>query len=407
MTDEHVAPRKAGRPRLLTPVFLLVTFATFSYFVGIGVLLPTLPRYVEGPLGGGSTAVGLSIGSFSLAAVLLRPFVGRLGDRRGRRLLVVVGGGAVGLSAISYVFADSVSSLILLRLIAGAGEGFFYVGAASVINDIAPEERRGEAMSYFSLALYTGLAVGPVLGEAALGDGRFRLVWVVAAAAAFVAAVSGLRLPDTRPAEDERGHGRSSGKYVHRAALIPGIVLATSVWGFAGFSTFVPLYALRLGLDGSDMVFVVYSAVVLTIRSAGARIPDLLGPRTTARVALVCAAVGLGLIGLWAQPSGLFVGAAIAAAGQALSFPALMTIAVRGAPRAERASVIATFTAFFDLAFGLGAVTLGGVASVLGYRGLFLTAAGIAGAGLLLLVVRARRGAARQPAEAVSATADS
>ena len=71
----------------------------------------------------------------------------------------------------------------------------------------------------------------------------------------------------------------------------------------------------------------------------------------------------------------LFVGAVVFGIGQALAFPALMTLAISGTKPSERGAVVGTFTAFFDLSFGLGALSLGGVAALLGYRGLFITAA--------------------------------
>ena len=382
--------RAEPRPRLITPVFLLVTFATFAYFVSVGALIPTLPLYVEGPLGGGDVAVGIGIGAFSLSAVLLRPLSGRLSDVRGRRLLLVAGAGLVTLSVAGYVFASSFALLVFLRLVTGAGEAFFYVGAASAINDIAPDERRGEALSFFSLALYAGLAIGPVLGEAVLGVDSFDAAWLLSAGAAAVALLLGWKVPDTRPSRE----AGVSPPLVHRAALVPGTVLAASVWGLAGFSTFVPLYARELGLEGASLVFVTYSSLVLALRLFGARIPDRLGTRLTARLALTASALGMAILGFWSASAGLFVGGAVFGIGQALAFPALMSIAVRGAPASERGAVVGTFTAFFDLAFGLGAVTLGAVASSFGYPGAFQVAGVVALGGLGLLFLYAHRDAA-------------
>lgn len=378
-----------ARPRLVTPVFVLITLSTFAYFVSVGALIPTLPLYVEGPLGGGDVAVGLGIGAFSLSAVLLRPFVGRLSDARGRRLLLVTGAALVTVSVAGYALVSSLIPLLVLRLVTGAGEAFFYVGAAAAINDIAPDERRGEALSFFSLALYAGMAIGPILGEAALGDDRYVAAWLLAAGAAGLALLLGWKVPDTRPPDVVPG----AAPLIHRAALVPGSVLAASVWGLAGFSAFVPLYARELGLEGSSYVFATYSSLVLALRLFGARIPDQLGTRLTSRLALTASAIGMAVMGFVDAAWGLFVGGAIFGVGQALAFPALMSIAVRGAPASERGAVVGTFTAFFDLAFGLGAVSLGAVASVFGYEGSFRMAALVALGGLGLLYVYARKDA--------------
>ncbi|HEY5699260.1 MAG TPA: hypothetical protein VIT01_17270, partial [Acidimicrobiales bacterium] len=50
--------------RLVTPLFLLITFSGLAYFVAIGSLLPVLPRYVENNLDGSGLEVGLVIGAF-------------------------------------------------------------------------------------------------------------------------------------------------------------------------------------------------------------------------------------------------------------------------------------------------------------------------------------------------------
>ena len=372
------------RPRLVTPAFLLITLSTFAYFVAIGALIPTLPRYVEGPLEGTGGSVGLAMGAFAVSAVLMRPFTGRLGDVRGRRVLIVGGALLVAISVAGYLVADSLPVLIALRVLTGAGEAFFYVGAAAGINDLAPDERRGEALSFFSLALYSGLAVGPVVGELVLESGTFDHAWIVAAGASLVAAALGLRVPETRAAADDI---QPRGKLISRGALLPGTILLTSVWGLAGFNTFVPLYADELGI-ASRIVFVAYSVIVLSIRLFGARIPDVLGPWRTARDALSISTIGLATMGLWRTPTGLVVGALVFAVGQAMTFPALMTIAVRSAPESERGAAIGTFTSFFDAGFGIGAFALGIVSDSFGFGGSFIAASFVSLGGLALLLTK-------------------
>ncbi|MDP8957394.1 MAG: MFS transporter [Actinomycetota bacterium] len=376
------------RPPLVTPVFVIIVLSSLAYFIAVGGVLALLPRFVQGPLRGGDVAVGLSVGAFTFTAVVLRPLAGRLGDRRGRRVLMFGGAALVGVSFAGYSVATGLPALVALRLVTGAGEGFFFTGAGSAINDLAPNERRGEAVSYFSLAVFGGLAAGPAIGEFLLDRAGFNAVWWAAAGASAVAAALAASISETRP---ERAPDASPGRLVHRAALVPGTVHATNVWGFAALSSFVPLYALQLGMPGSRFVFLTYAGIILAIRSVGARIPDVLGPRTTTRAAMVSSITGLLLMGTWASPTGLFVGTSVFAVGVALLYPGLMTMAVHAAPAEERGSVVGTFTAFFDLSYGLGALTLGGVASAFGYRGAFLTAALAGLGGFLLLLLGTRK----------------
>ncbi|HEX2088632.1 MAG TPA: MFS transporter [Actinomycetota bacterium] len=375
------------RPPLVTPVFVTIVASSMAYFIAVGGVLALLPRFVRGPLRGDDVAVGVSVGAFTFTAVVLRPLAGRLGDRRGRRLLMFGGSAVVAASFAAYSLASAVPVLVALRLLTGAGEGLFFTGAGSAINDLAPNERRGEAISYFSLAVFGGLAVGPAIGEFLLDRSGFDAVWWAAAGGATIAAVLAASMRETRP---ERATDASPGRLLHRAALVPGTVHATNVWGFAALSSFVPLYALQLGMPGSRFVFLVYSGIILAIRSVGATIPDRLGPKTSTRAAMICSITGLLLMGTWASPTGLFLGTSVFAVGVALLYPGLMTMAIHAAPESERGSVVGTFTAFFDLSYGLGALTLGAVASAFGYRGTFVAAALAGLGGFLLLLVRTR-----------------
>ncbi len=191
----------AAEGRLVTPAFLLVMASTFAYFLAMGALVAVLLRFVEGPLRSGKGGVGIVVGAFSLTALILRPVAGRIGDARGRSVLMVGGGAVVALSVAGYIVAPSVPVLVVFRLLTGVGEAFFFTGAASAANDLAPEERRGEAVSYFSLALYGGIAAGPFLGEAVLGIG-FSAVWIAAVAAVAAAALLGSMVRDVEQPED-------------------------------------------------------------------------------------------------------------------------------------------------------------------------------------------------------------
>ncbi|MGH2702107.1 MAG: MFS transporter [Actinomycetota bacterium] len=392
-----------GRPQLVGPLFALVMLATFSYFISVGALQPTLPRFIEGPLGGSDVAVGVGIASFSLAAVLLRPFVGRISDTYGRRILIISGGLVVGGSSLALVWASTLPVLIVLRFLAGVGEAAFYVGCATIINDLAPDERRGEAFSYFSLALFGGLAVGPIIGETMLEHFGYNAAWQIVAWTSVLASLVGLRLPETRPAVESDAAVKRR-RIIHPAGLLPGTVLASAILGLAGFSTFVPLYALEIGLDGSRLVFALSSVLIFSIRLLGARIPDLLGARKAGRIALLTNTSGFLVMALWATPAGLYLGTALFAVGQSLVFPALMSLAIGNAPPTERGAVVGTFTAFFDLAFGIGALTLGWVASQFGYNGVFMGAAISAalGLGALQMATKSRTAsmAASEPVEA-------
>lgn len=370
------------RARLLTGQFLLLTVAATCYFLSLGVLLPVVPRYVERTLGGGSLAVGVAVGAFAAGAVLLRPYAGRLGDHLGRRVLVIGGAAVVAATTLAYLGATGLPTFVAIRFLGGVGEAAFFVGAGTMVADLAPPERRGEAISYWSVAVYGGLAFGPLIGERTFAAAGHRWVWVVAAGLATVAALLGLRTIDTLAAGP--GAAAPTQPLLARRGLLPGVVLFLGMCGLAAFVAFIPLYVDEVGVGASDGIFLLYGCLIIAIRVLGARLPDRLGPQWAGTLALVLGAAGMLLLGWVASRAGLLAGTVVFALGMSFMYPSMLTLALVGTTEAQRASVVGTVSAFFDLSQGVGAAALGGLAAWAGYRGAF---AGGAVAGLVGLVL--------------------
>ena len=376
------------RRSLLSPGFVLVTAATLFYFIALGALLPTLPVYVEDELGGGSVAVGVTVGVFAVSAALLRPLAGRLGDTRGRRILVIGGSLVMGVSVLAYTLVDSIAALVALRLLTGAGEAAMWVGAATAIQDMAPDDRRGEAASYFSVALYAGLAFGPLVGEGLRDSAGFHAVWIFAGCCGLVACALGFGTP-----RDVRREPQPF-RLLHPAALGPGAILLLGMLPFIGFATFIALYGPTVGFADVAPLLLVYGVLVLVIRVVGAKLPDQLGWTRASSTALSVLAVGGLLLGLWSGTAGVWLAVVALAIGMSLLFPALFSATVAAVPESERGQAVGTFSLSFDLASGLGPAILGVVVALADYRAAFVVAGIGAAAGLALVGPVARRAAA-------------
>ena len=111
------------------------------------------------------------------------------------------------------------------RSLLGIAEAFFFVAAVAAISDLAPPERRGEALNIGSLSLYLGLAIGPVVGETILAGAGFAAVWIGAAAMAAVATGLSLLVPETAPSALRprvAGERRPRTRLIHPAGILPG-----------------------------------------------------------------------------------------------------------------------------------------------------------------------------------------
>src|SRR5438046_2574482 len=126
MTDPVTA-----RARLLTPRFLVVVTCGLCYFLALAMLTPVLPHYVEDSLGAGSFAVGVAVGAFAVGAIALRTYAGRVGDRIGRRVLIIGGALIVAESTSVYCVVEALWWLVLVRGASGFGGGGWFCDGGS------------------------------------------------------------------------------------------------------------------------------------------------------------------------------------------------------------------------------------------------------------------------------------
>jgi MFS family permease len=376
-------PVAAGR--LVTRGFVALAAATLAFFVAAGIVLPVAPQFARQGLRVDDLGVGVAIASFSIAALVFRPIVGWSSDRFGRRPLILFGS-ALNVAALGlHLAANDLPVFVAARALLGVAEGFFFVAALAAASDIAPDHRRGEALSFLSLSLYLGIAIGPPIGEALLRAGSYATVWIGATAVALVAAILSWLVPETAPVALHRAP-KPRTPLIHPAGIFPGVVILLGLWGMAGFLTFLPLHAREVGLADAGVPFVEYALIVVALRIVGARWPDRFGAVRLSGAALVVTGAGLMILGALATPEGLYIGTAVFASGVAFTMPALLSFAVSRVPEGERGTVVGTATVFLDLAFGVAPVALGLLADRMGYGSTFIVSAvfALAASGLLV-----------------------
>lgn len=377
----EVDPAAGGRPGLN---FAGVFAVTFCGLVGVGSVLPVLPRYIHGPIGAGDVATGVVIGAYAVTGLLLRPVAGRFADTRGRKPTVLVGAMLVALSGLLYLPALGIAGLIVARLILGAGEGAVYTAGSAWIVDLAPEERRGRVLGLYGLAVWGGLSVGPLLGEVLLDAGGYDLVWIVAAGLPVLGALIALAARDPFvPLRHAEPH-----PLIAPEAVGPGFAVGLASFGYAAVATFIVLHLESRGVGHGATVFAAFAAMIVLTRLVFGDLPDRMGAAPVAIAATVGEAFGLLLIAVaHSLPVALLGGVAMGAAFALLN-PSLMLIALGRVSQQARGAAMGTYTAFFDAGVGLGAPIAGVVAALTSYEGAFIFAAVVCLASALMILIR-------------------
>ena len=306
MTSQAASPDPARAMRF-------VAATIFIDAIGFGIVMPVFPALVmkldHGTLSDATRIGGWLWQAYAATQFLCGPLVGGLGDRFGRRKVLL---GALAGFAIDYLivgFAPTIGWLFLGRILAGVF-GASYSPAMAALADITSAEDRARSFGRIGAAFGIGFIVGPALGGL-LGTLGPRAPFYAAAALAASNFLYGFFVfPETLPPERRRaldpkrlnplGALMAIG---HVQAVLP-LVAAYFFWQFAvlvypvtwayfaiaSFGWSSSMIGLSLAASGAGMAAVQMLLVGRTVKRIGERRAAMVG-----LVAAACAFAGFAL----------------------------------------------------------------------------------------------------------------
>jgi MFS family permease len=322
--------------------------------------------------------------SFAITSLLFRPVAGWGVDRYGRRPFMLAGAATFAVASVAYGWTVGPVSLVLVRLLHGAGMGLYPTAASAMVADLTPPQRRGETLGLYGAAGSLALAVGPVLGIAVVDRlGFTTLFWVAGAAAA--AAIL-MITPAGETLRQPRRTGFRAADAMSSAALVPSLIAMCLTFSYGTQVAFLPLHADSHGLN-PGVFFLVFAVLTTLVRGPAGRLSDQRGRAPVAVLGLLLAAVALVVLALSETLVGLAVAGAIYGTAYGTAQPALIAWSVDTVGDGERGRALATFYAAFEIGIAIGAVLAGLAVARWGFTTTFLSAAVVAVAGALLAQV--------------------
>jgi MFS family permease len=168
---------------------------------------------------------------------------------------------------------------------------------------------------------------------------------------------------------------RPSFRRVLGTVALPGLGAALSSVGFGALIAFVTLLYADRGWTHGWLPYTVFAAIFILARLLAGHLPDRTGGARVALVCLLIEAVGLALIGLASSPAVALLGAGLTGLGYSLVYPGFGVEAVLRVPAESRGLAMGAYTAFLDLALGIGGPALGLLAGAIGFGPVFLVSA--------------------------------
>jgi MFS family permease len=321
---------------LLSVIYLMIA--------GFGLVIPLLPFFAKA-FDAPAWQVTLLFSAFSFGQFLGEPFWGRLSDRIGRKPVLIITIGMVGVSYAALAFSPNIEMAFAIRFLNGvfAGNISTLQGAMA---DITPLERRAGRMGIMSAAFSAGFTTGPAIGgllaQPSRGELGFQLPLLVAAGFAFASALAVIAfVRESRPegAHHDPTRSRLEGLREARAHPVIGRVLAISfivVIGFAGIEATYGLWTqARFGWGPRQIGLAFMVIGLLGAFCQGwlqGRLVRRFGEPSTLIGGLVFMGAGLVTQGLSPVWEVAILGFALVCIGQSICFPNLAALISRAAP---------------------------------------------------------------------------
>lgn len=336
--------------------FVILMVVNFFQSMAAFMSNTTLPVYVDS-LGASTGMVGVVVGSFSITALLIRPFAGPAFDSFSRKRMLIGTQAIICVSLVGYGLADSIQMLICIRLLHGIGIGCGGPLAMSLVSEFLPFSKFASGISIYALAQSFAQVIGPATGLYVVDAIGFSATYFLAAALVLVAmlCITIIKEPYRECLPYELKLDRMFAKEVvgQAAALL---LLATS---FACMGSYVVLYGYERGVENMGFFFVVYAICLVVTRPASGKLADRFGTP----VMLISGVLFFGLsyaLLFMANSMGGFVAAAIAgSAGFGCCAPLLQSYALQAVPESRRGAATNTTYTGMDLGMLLGPL-LGG-----------------------------------------------
>lgn len=371
--------------RLWTKSFTGLTLTMFFLCFGFYLLLPTLPLYIQ-QLGIGESQLGFIIGGFTLSAVVVRPVIGGLLDRFGRRFFILAGLILFAMAMFLYNWASGLLFLILLRIFHGCGWAVSTTSIGTSVTDVIPAQRRSEGMGWYGMSMSVSMAIGPIVGMWMIQSYTFHGLFFLAAGLSVVSILIalGTKVPVLRL------DNKRKTVFFDRSVLTISAAIFFLAFTYGGITTFLPLFSRTIQVNAGTF-FLVYAIALTLTRPVAGKLADRYNEAAIIIPSLMITSIALLILSFSNGLAGVMASAVLYGIGFGSAQPTLQAATLSLVSSDKKGVATASFFTAMDLGIGLGSIILGLISQFLGYSFLFVSCAVSGLIALLIFTVFVRR----------------
>ncbi|MFH1624094.1 MAG: MFS transporter, partial [Pseudomonadota bacterium] len=322
--------------------------------------------------------LGIIFSGFSISRSLFMPLIGKLSDKKGRKLFICIGLFGYALISIAYIHADKAYELAIIRFLQGFFAAMIIPLAMAYIGEISPVKKEGTYMGMFNVSLFAGFGVGPFMGGA-LKDhfGMGTAFYAMGGLSLIAFAMILVFLPELDLYKKGWGNPRASYKLMLGNNIVRGITAFRLVdsMGRGMVATFLPIFAHQyLGLTGSEIGLLISSNILLTslMQAPFGKLADKVSRWKLVVIGGSIVSLAISLTPYASDFTELLVINMAMGFASALSLPATTALAVEEGRHLGMGSIMGIFNMAMSVGLGSGPLLGGLIMDCLGVRFIFL-----------------------------------
>ena len=167
------------KPILWTKDFIIVSAMNFFFTLIFFLLMVTIAVYAVDEFQASTSEAGLVSGIFIIGVLLGRLGAGRFIEQVGTKRLLLMGIICFGITTLLYFGINSLSFLLVNRLLHGVSFGIVSTATGTIVAQIIPNSRRGEGVGFYSLSVSLATAIGPFVGMYLRVNANFPTIFAI------------------------------------------------------------------------------------------------------------------------------------------------------------------------------------------------------------------------------------
>ena len=385
---------RVKKDKLWSKDFTILFIANIVAMVGFQMLNPNMAEYASN-IGASPATLGAVTAIFAMAALLIRPFSGKVADRLDCKKAAIFSLLGTTLAMAIYTLSSNYGMLLAARFIHGLFFGLYTTLTMAMASRVLPDSRMGSGIGIFGLGIVISMSLGPNVGISIVDSFNFNYLFIAAAItpllSAFLLLFISKQEPVVRKGDEKNSNEPFWRDFFAPEAIGPATIGLLNAMAMGAINTFIVLHGRNKGVEGIGVFFTVNAVIVIAVRPFFSYFMDRVQVKRILYPCSLFIIASVLVIGIADTLPMFLLGSILFGIGNSGAQPALQTMSLRAVGFERRGAASGTYYIGLDLGNTVGPLVMSMVSGVYGYSAAYMSMAVPVALGILVTFLTTRK----------------